>query len=130
MLVSAKLKFFLDVEKEFSMEQVSYEHFSCVEILSGTVIQVEEFPKARQPAYKIWVNFGDKVGIKKTSAQVTVRYKPEELLHKKVMGCVNIGTRNIGGFSSEFLLLGFSDAKKAIILPNLSDEISNGQKLH
>ena len=123
MLVSAKLKFFLDVEKEFSMEQVSYEHFSCVEILSGTVIQVEEFPK-------VWVNFGDKVGIKKTSAQVTVRYKPEELLHKKVMGCVNIGTRNIGGFSSEFLLLGFSDAKKAIILPNLSDEISNGQKLH
>lgn len=112
------------------MENVNYEDFSRVEILVGTVKEVQLFPKARKPAYKIWVDFGEKLGVKQTSAQVTAHYQPEDLLGKKIMGCVNLGTRNIAGFISEFLLMGFADDKNEIILPSIADEIKNGQKLH
>ena len=112
------------------MKEIIYEDFAKIEIRSGTVIKIEAFPRARNPAFKVWVDFGEEIGVLKTSAQVTVHYTVENLLGKKVIGCVNLGTRNIAGFISEFLLLGFSDKNENILLPTLDKKISNGQKLH
>lgn len=112
------------------MKTIEYSQFAEVEIRSGTVVQAEPFPKARNPAYKVWVDFGEELGVKKTSAQITEHYELEGLIGKKVMGCVNIGTRNIAGFVSEFLLLGFSDEKGHIFLPEIAKDVHDGEKLH
>lgn len=112
------------------MNTISYEDFSKVELRSGTVVKAEPFPRAQKPAYKVWVDFGPEIGIKQTSAQVTVHYTPESLIGRQVMGCVNLGTRNIAGFVSEFLLVGLSDEKGAICLATVDPRVSNGQKLH
>lgn len=109
---------------------ITYEDFVAVDLRSGTVVKVEEFPKAKKPAYKVWVDFGPEIGIKQTSAQVTVHYTPESLLGRSVMGCVNLGTKNIAGFVSEFLLVGFSDEQGAIALVTADPKVPNGQKLH
>jgi tRNA-binding protein len=109
---------------------ITYEEFEKVDLRSGTVVKVEEFPKAKKPAYKVWVDFGPEIGIKQTSAQVTVHYTPESLLGRSVVGCVNLGTKNIAGFVSEFLLVGFSDVEGAIALVTVDRKVTNGQKLH
>ena len=109
---------------------IAYEDFEKVDLRSGTIIRVELFPKAKKPAYQVWVDFGPLVGIKQTSAQITVHYTPETLLGKKVMGCINLGPKNIAGFMSEFLLVGFADADGAICLTGVDERVSNGQKLH
>ena len=88
---------------------IPYEDFEKVELRSGTVIKAEEFLRAKKPAYKVWVDFGPEIGIRQTSAQVTARYTPESLIGRSVVGCVNLGARNIAGFISEFLLVGFAD---------------------
>lgn len=108
---------------------ITYQDFEKVDIRSGTIVKVELFPEARKPAYKIWVDFGPELGIKKTSAQVTDHYTPETLIGRIVAGCVNLGTKKIAGFESEFLVLGFHDAdnKVALISPNPS--VPNGKKL-
>lgn len=108
---------------------ISYEEFNKVELRSGTVVKVEPFPRAKKPAYKIWVDFGPKFGIKQTSAQVTVHYTPESLLGRQVVGCVNLGVRNIAGFLSEFLLVGFPDENGAICLASIDLKVSDGEKL-
>lgn len=110
--------------------EITYEDFAKVEIRSGTIVQVERFPEARKPAYKIWVDFGSEIGRKQTSAQVTVIYTPEQLLGKRVIGVVNFPIKKIAGFSSEFLLLGLSDQEGAIHLVTFDESIANGQKLH
>jgi len=112
------------------MKIIDYSQFTDVEILSGTIIKSEEFPKARNPAYKVWVDFGSKHGIKQTSAQITQNYTCESLIGKTVCGALNLGTKNIAGFISEFLLLGFEDKDGNIILAGPKSEIPNGQKLH
>lgn len=111
------------------MDMVTYEDFSRVELLSGTVVKIEHFPRAQKSAYKVWVNFGPKIGIKQTSAQITKRYTPEELLGRLVVGCVNLTPRNIAGFISEFLLVGFSDAEGAVCLVTVDPKVPEGQKL-
>jgi tRNA-binding protein len=108
---------------------ISYEEFEKIDLRSGTVVKVEEFPRAKKPAYKIWVDFGSTIGVKQTSAQVTVHYTPEQLLGKQVVGCVNLGTKNIGGFISEFLLVGFPDENKSICLVTVGPRVPNGEKL-
>lgn len=112
------------------MNTITYEDFSRVELRSGTVVKAEPFPRAHKPAYKVWVDFGPEIGVKQTSAQVTVHYTPESLIGRQVMGCVNLGTRNIAGFTSEFLLVGFSDENGAICLATVDPRVTNGQKLH
>lgn len=111
------------------MTVITYEDFSRIELLSGTVVKVELFPRAQKPAYKVWVDFGPKVGVKQTSAQVTKHYTPEELIGRLVVGCVNLAPRNIAGFMSEFLLVGFSDANGAVCLVTVDPKVSEGQKL-
>lgn len=88
---------------------ISYQEFENVDFRSGTVVKVEPFPRAKKPAYKVWVDFGVEMGVKQTSAQVTVHYTPESLRGRQVFGCVNLGEKNIAGFTSEFLLVGFPD---------------------
>lgn len=108
---------------------ISYQQFEQVDLRSGTVIKVEDFPRARNPAYKIWVDFGTKIGIKQTSAQVTEHYTSESLIWKLVIGCVNLEVKNIGGFLSEFLMVGFADTNGSVCLATADLNVANGQKL-
>jgi tRNA-binding protein len=109
---------------------IHYEDFEKVDLRSGTIVKVEAFPRAKKPAYKIWVDFGEHIGILQTSAQVTVHYTPDTLMGRQVVGCVNLGEKNIAGFTSQFLLVGFSDDEGAICLITAAPAVSNGQKLH
>lgn len=109
---------------------IPYEDFEKVELRSGTIVKAEAFPKARNPAYKVWVDFGDSIGIKQSSAQITVNYTLENLIGRQVMGVLNLGPRNIAGFESEFLLVGFDDEAGAISLATVDIRVPNGRKLH
>lgn len=108
---------------------ISYQEFENVDLRSGTVVKAELFPRAKIPAYKIWVDFGAEIGVKQTSAQVTVHYTPESLIGRQVVGCVNLGDKNIAGFTSEFLLMGFPDNDGAICLVTVDPMVPNGKKM-
>ena len=111
------------------MNQISYAQFEQVQLRSGTIVRAEEFPRVKNPAYKIWADFGP-LGILQTSAQVTVHYTVENLIGKPIIGCVNLGEKNIAGFLSQFLLVGFSDEQGAVCLVTVDRKVPNGQKLH
>lgn len=108
---------------------ISYNDFEKVDLRSGTVTKVEPFSRAKKPAYKVWVDFGDKIGIKQTSAQVTTHYTPEALIGRRVVGCVNLGEKNIAGFTSQFLLVGFPDDADNVCLITVDPAVPNGKKL-
>ena len=108
---------------------ITYDEFEQVDFRSGIVTKVEPFPRAKKPAYKVWVDFGADIGIKQTSAQVTHHYSPESLLGRQVVGCINLGSKNIGGFTSEFLLVGFPDDNGAVCLITVDPKVPNGKKL-
>lgn len=111
------------------MLTITYEQFAAVDIRIGTVVRAEPFPEARKPAYKVWVDFGSEYGIRQTSAQITVHYDTQSLVGKQVLGCLNLGPKKIGGFTSEFLLLGFPDESGAIILATATQSVPNGAKI-
>jgi tRNA-binding protein len=108
---------------------INYDDFDRVDLRSGTVVKVETFPKTKKPAYKIWVDFGAEIGTLQTSAQVTHHYTPESLIGKSVVGCINLGEKNIAGFVSQFLLVGFPDDSGAICLVTVDPKVPNGKKL-
>ena len=108
---------------------ITYDQFTAVDIRVGTVMRAEKFERARKPAYKVWVDFGGEIGVKQTSAQVTVHYTPETLVGTQVLGCVNLGEKNIAGFRSEFLLLGFADEQQAICLATTKTNAPNGARM-
>lgn len=112
------------------MTTITYDDFDRVQLRSGTIIKVEEFPRARKPAYKVWADFGPSIGVLQTSAQVTAHYTPETLLGRSIVGCINLGEKNIAGFVSQFLLVGFSDDAGSICLVTVDPKVPNGQKLH
>ena len=107
-----------------------YEDFAKLDIRAGTIINAEAFPKARKPAYKLTIDFGDEIGIKKSSAQITNLYTPEDLTGKKILAVVNFPARQIADFMSDVLVLG-TDSKEGIVLavPDKPEEIHNGDKL-
>ncbi|WP_410000024.1 tRNA-binding protein [Membranihabitans marinus] len=105
---------------------ISWDDFKKIEIRKGTIVKAEPFPEARQPAYKIWVDFGAEKGVLKTSAQVTRHYLPEHLPGKAVMGVTNFPKKQIGPLMSEFLLVGFEDESKAIILATCDPQVPDG----
>lgn len=111
------------------MDTISYPQFEGVELRVGTVTHAKAFPAARKPAYKIWADFGPEFGVKQSSVQITVHYKLEELIGKQVVGCLNLGAKNIGGFMSEFLCTGFPDAEGAVVLISPDKPVPNGAKL-
>ena len=112
------------------MNNITYEQFERVDLRSGTIVRAEEFPKAKKPAFKVWAYFGPEIGVLQTSAQITVNYTPTTLIGKKIVGCVNLGEKNIAGFTSQFLLVGFTDAHNAICLTSTDEDIPNGHKMH
>ncbi|MBI5357697.1 tRNA-binding protein [Candidatus Saccharibacteria bacterium] len=105
---------------------IDYEHFSMVDIRAGQIIEVEDFPRAKNPSYKVKVDFGSEIGIKNSSVQAT-NYTKEELLNLQVIGVVNMPARNIAGFMSEVLILGVEgeDGKLALLTPSRSAKIGS-----
>lgn len=109
---------------------ISYDDFLKVDIRTGTITQVDEFPEARRPAYKLIIDFGDTIGTKKSSAQITDHYNPQSLIGKQVCAVVNFPPKQIGPFMSECLVLGFSDEDGKIVLIGADQKVENGQRLH
>ena len=109
---------------------ISYADFTKVDIRVGTIIEVEEFPEARKPALKLFIDFGPVVGRKKTSAQITHLYKRDELMGRQVLAVVNFAPKQVGTFMSEVLVLGLSNEKNEIVLVGPERMVPNGQKIH
>ena len=112
------------------MTEISFDDFLKVDIRIGTIEKVEPFPKARNPAWKVWVNFGPEIGVKKSSAQITVHYKEEDLIGRQVAAVVNFPPRQIADFMSEVLVLGFSDENGDIVLLAPERPVPNGERMH
>jgi len=112
------------------VDNISFDDFMKVDIRTGRVIKAEDFPEARKPAIKMWVDFGGDIGVRKTSAQVTVHYTPESLIGRQVMAVVNFPPRQIGPFMSEILVLGVPDADGAIVLVTPDQETPLGGRMH
>ena len=109
--------------------QIRFDDFLNVDIRVGTVIEVLPFPEARKPAYKLRIDFGEEVGIKRSSAQITVHYRPEQLVGRQVAGVVNFPPRQIGPFMSEVLTLGFADDNGDIVLLQPERTVPNGSRM-
>jgi tRNA-binding protein len=108
---------------------INFDDFMKVDIRVGTIVEAEPYPEARKPAYKLKIDFGPVIGIKRSSAQITVHYKLEQLVGRQVAAVVNFPPRQIGKFMSEVLTLGFPDPNGAVVLfkPDLS--LPNGGRL-
>lgn len=111
------------------MAEITWEHFEAVEMRAGTIVSVEDFPEARKPAYKIAVDFGAGIGIRRTSAQVTTLYSKDELVGRQVMGVLNFPPKQIGPVRSEFLLAGFYREDGAVVLAVPERPVQNGARL-
>ena len=111
------------------MLQISWEQFEAVEMRAGTIMSVEDFPEARKPAYKITVDFGPEIGIRRTSAQVTTLYSKDELVGRQVLGVINFPPKQIGPVRSEFLLAGFYRDDGAVVLAVPDRPVQNGARL-
>ena len=111
------------------MDNISQQDFDAIEIRAGTIERVEPFPEAHKPAYKIWVDLGDELGIKQSSAQITDLYDPEELVGTQVVCVTNIPDRQVGPFMSEVLITGFYREDGAVVLTQPESEVPNGAKL-
>jgi tRNA-binding protein len=111
------------------MPEITRDHFAAVEMRAGTIVSVEDFPEARKPAYRIAVDFGPELGIRRTSAQVTAAYTREDLVGRQVMGVLNFPPKQIGPVRSEFLLAGFYRADGAVILAVPERPVENGARL-
>lgn len=111
------------------MHTISWPDFEKVDIRTGTIITAEAFPKAKKPAYQLTIDFGAELGIKKSSAQITTHYQPEDLVGQQVVAVVNFPPKQIANFISECLVLGVYDEAGAVVLLQPKHTVSNGQKI-
>jgi tRNA-binding protein len=111
------------------METITFDEFLKVDVRVGRIVRVEDFPKARKPAYKLWVDFGPALGERKTSAQLTRHYTPEQLQGRQVVAVVNFPPRQVADFMSEVLVLGVPDADGEVVLLHPSAEVPLGGRL-
>jgi tRNA-binding protein len=110
-------------------ETISYAEFEAVDIRVGTIIDAQPFPQARKPAIKLTIDFGAEIGVKRSSAQITIHYKPDQLIGRQVCAVVNFPPRQIGPFMSEVLTLGMPDEDGAVVLVRPDFKVPNGGKL-
>lgn len=111
-------------------DEISFDDFLAVDIRVGTIIIAEDFPEARKPAYKLQIDFGDEIGVKKSSAQITDHYSTDDLVGRQVIAVVNFPPRQIGPVRSEVLTLGLSDEGGRIVLLAPDQKVPNGQRMH
>ncbi len=111
------------------MNTITWSEFEAVELRVGTIIRAEDYPEARKPAYKLWVDFWSEIGVKQSSAQITVHYTRDELIGKQIIGVVNFPNKQIGKFMSEFLCTWFYRDDGSVILAIPEREVDDGAKL-
>ena len=111
-------------------DTITFDDFMKVEIRVGTILDVQDFPEARRPAYKLFIDFGEEIGQRKTSAQITKNYTKEELVGRQVAAVVNFPAKQIGPFMSECLTLGFPDENGEVVLIKPERNIPNGGRLY
>lgn len=114
---------------EIIADQITVADFMTVDIRVGQIVAVEAFPEARKPAFKLKIDFGEAVGVKKSSAQITRHYTPNQLMDRKVAAVVNFPPRQIGPFLSEVLTLGFPDAEGEVVLIGVDRDVPLGGRL-
>lgn len=112
------------------MAEITFDDFLKIDIRVGKVVRAEPFPEARKPAIKLWVDFGDTLGVKKSSAQITRHYTPDALLGRQVMAVVNFPPRQIGKFMSEILVLGVPDEADEVVLLRPDLDVPLGGRLY
>src|SRR5262245_6409984 len=108
---------------------ITWEDFEKVDIRTGTIIEVKDFPKARKPAYQLLIDFGQELGMKKSSAQITAHYTKKDLLNRQVIAVVNFPPKQIADFISECLVLGVYDENKNVVLLGAAHTVGNGLKI-
>jgi len=111
------------------MPPISWNDFEKIEIRTGTIKEVKDFPKARKPAYQLWIDFGNEIGIKKSSAQITKHYSKEDLLNRSIVAVLNFPPKQIADFISECLVLGVYDENNDVILLKPDKTVINGQRI-
>jgi tRNA-binding protein len=107
----------------------SMDEFDRIDIRVGTVVDAQPFPEARKPSIRLWVDFGGALGVKRSSAQLTVHYAPDRLIGRQVLAVVNFAPRRIAGFESEVLVLGLPDENGAVVLLKPDLRVPDGGKM-
>ena len=111
------------------MKEISWSEFEVVELRTGTIVEVEDFPEARKPAWKLRIDFGEEIGMRRSSAQITDLYSKEELPGKQIVGVVNFPPKQIGPVRSECLVTGFVQSDGSVVLAQPERPVDNGLKL-
>lgn len=119
-----------EAQSEALSAEISYDDFRKVDIRVGTIVAAEPFPEARRPAFKLTVDFGPAIGARRSSAQITTRYKLDELIGRQVAAVINFPKKQIGKFMSEVLVLGFPDEDGEVVLIQPSLPVPNGGRLY
>ena len=112
------------------MAEISFDDFTKVDIRLGRIVDAAPYPEARKPAIKLWIDFGSELGVKKSSAQITQNYEPDQLVGKQILAVVNFPPRQIGRFMSEVLVLGVSGDDGGIVLVGPDRPVPLGSRLH
>ncbi len=111
------------------MDEINWQEFEKIELRTGTIIEVHDFPEARKPAWKLLIDFGEQIGTRKSSAQITDLYNREDLLGKLIIAVINFPPKQIGPFMSECLVTGFAREDGAIVLATPDKAVTNGLRL-